>query len=416
MIFPLVRSSWSLVATLVLLLANLAAVRVFLPRVHARPALRRMWFALAMAVLAAHGAWIVFRTASLVGRAGGTFVSAAPVFLALVLVSIPSAGVLSWLTHRSREADAGREGSSEEPGAPTEADAAPASPVPSVLPRPRITRRAALSAVAALPPASALGAGAIGFSTGFASPSVRTKVLSVPKLPKALEGLRIVQISDVHLGVYRTTEDLEAALERASLERPDLVVVTGDFVERPWLWDDALSVLSNARPRLGVYGCLGNHEHFQSTRDVRRAYERARIPLLVDDGVKLDVDGVSLALLGIDDPRAMRGDIETPMRASIERALGRADGDFRLLLSHRPEGIVPASSLDVGLVLAGHTHGGQIGFAGKSAFEPLAPDGYLWGPYLVENTRLYTTSGFGHWYPFRLGCGAELPVLELRRG
>lgn len=410
MIFPLVRSSWSLVATIGLLLANLAAVRVFLPRVYARPALRGAWLALVMSALAAHGAWIVFRTSSFAGRAGGTFVSAAPVFLALVLVSIPSAGVLAWLTRRSRPAS---EGTIDSPGEPPEA---PPSAAPSPLARPRITRRAALSAVAALPPASAVGAGAIGFSTGFASPAVRTKVLSVPKLPKALEGLRVVQVSDVHLGVYRTTEDLEAALERASLERPDLVVVTGDFVERPWLWDDALSVLANARPRLGVYGCLGNHEHFQSTRDVRRAYERARVPLLVDDGVKLDVDGASLALLGIDDPRAMRGDIETPMRASIERALRRADGDFRLLLSHRPEGIVPASSLDVGLVLAGHTHGGQIGFAGKSAFEPLAPDGYLWGPYLVENTRLYTTSGFGHWYPFRLGCGAELPVLELRRG
>lgn len=413
MIFPLVRSSWSLVATLVLLLANLAAVRLFLPRVYARPVLRRAWLALAMSVLAAHGAWILFRTSSLVGRAGGTFVSAAPVFLALVLVSIPSAGVLSWLARRPRAAEAGKEDSPGEPTEPPRVDAPAAPPAPA---RPRITRRAALSAVAALPPASAVGAGAIGFSTGFASPAVRTKVLSVPKLPKALEGLRIVQISDVHLGVYRTTEDLEAALERASLERPDLVVVTGDFVERPWLWDDALAVLGNARPRLGVYGCLGNHEHFQSTREVRRAYERARVPLLVDDGVRLDVDGVSLALLGIDDPRAMRGDIETPMRASIERALRRADGDFRLLLSHRPEGIVPASSLDVGLVLAGHTHGGQIGFAGKSAFEPLAPDGYLWGPYLVESTRLYTTSGFGHWYPFRLGCGAELPVLELRRG
>jgi predicted MPP superfamily phosphohydrolase len=408
MIFPLVRSSWSLVATLVLLLANLLAVRLFLPRVYASPVLRRGWLALAMSALAAHGAWVVFRTGSVAGRAGGTFVSAAPVFLALVLVSIPSAGILSWLARRSRPAVVPEAEPQPEPKGPE--DVAPA------LARPRITRRAALSAVAALPPASALGAGAIGFSTGFASPSVRTKVLSVPKLPKALEGLRIVQVSDVHLGVYRTTADLEAALERASLERPDLVVVTGDFVERSWLWDEALSVLTNARPRLGVYGCLGNHEHFQSTRDVRRAYERANVPLLVDDGVTLDVDGASLALLGIDDPRAMRGDIETPMRASIERALRKAQGDFRVLLSHRPEGIVPASSLDVGLVLAGHTHGGQIGFAGKSAFEPLAPDGYLWGPYLVENTRLYTTSGFGHWYPFRLGCGAELPVLELRRG
>ena len=84
-----------------------------------------------------------------------------------------------------------------------------------------------------------------------------------------------------------------------------------------------------------------------------------------------------------------------------------------MLLCHRPEGFVPASACGVHLTLAGHTHGGQIGFNGKSAFEPIWRDKYLWGRYSRGESHLYTTSGFGHWFPFRLMCPTEVPILEL---
>lgn len=67
------------------------------------------------------------------------------------------------------------------------------------------------------------------------------------------------------------------------------------------------------------------------------------------------------------------------------------------------------------LTLAGHAHGGQIGFNGHSAFERIWPDQYLWGPYSVGRSRLYTTSGFGHWFPFRVNCPTEAPLIELAR-
>jgi predicted MPP superfamily phosphohydrolase len=88
-------------------------------------------------------------------------------------------------------------------------------------------------------------------------------------------------------------------------------------------------------------------------------------------------------------------------------------GVFSLLLAHRPEAFDAAGDARVGLTLSGHTHGGQIGYNGKSAFEPLFPDGYLWGAYRRGASRLYTTSGFGNWFPFRLGCPAEAPLVEL---
>ena len=80
-----------------------------------------------------------------------------------------------------------------------------------------------------------------------------------------------------------------------------------------------------------------------------------------------------------------------------------------------PEGFDPAAKAGVDLTLSGHTHGGQIGFNGKSAFEPLWPDGYLWGGYRRGASSLYTTAGFGDWFPFRLGCPSEAPLLVLKR-
>ncbi len=285
------------------------------------------------------------------------------------------------------------------------------------MPSTRITRRGLLAGAAAASPLVALGATIHGFRGGFEPALVRVRSLRVPALPASLEGLRILQLSDVHLGVYRQLPDLEAALEQASELRPDLVVITGDFVEHGGLLPDALRLVLGLSPALGTFAILGNHEYFQPILGVRRAYDRSGIALLVDEGVSLRAgEGVRLSLHGVDDPRLMRGDLRPLLRTSIERSLSRTSDDFRLLLSHRPEAVLPASELGVGLLLSGHTHGGQIGFNGKSAFEPLFRDGYLWGPYVRRRTALYTTSGFGHWYPFRLGCGSELPLLELTRG
>ena len=92
-----------------------------------------------------------------------------------------------------------------------------------------------------------------------------------------------------------------------------------------------------------------------------------------------------------------------------------ATGDTVVLMSHRPDAFDYAASKDVHLTLAGHTHGGQIGFMGRSVFETYSSGNYLWGEYTLGNSRLYTSAGAGHWFPFRLGCPTEAPVIELRR-
>lgn len=117
-------------------------------------------------------------------------------------------------------------------------------------------------------------------------------------------------------------------------------------------------------------------------------------------------------LLGHPRARAGGGSIQS----SIEDA--PPDADFRLLLCHRPEGHGPAADAGYDLTLSGHTHGGQVGLLGRSIFETLRPGIGWWGSYVKKKkdgrpSRLYTTSGFGHWFPFRFGCPTEMPIVVL---
>ena len=307
----------------------------------------------------------------------------------------------------------------------SEASSETAEPLPSqasvatVLPNDRglLGRRAVLKAAAVTPPLFTLGAGTAGFCTAFTPSKIATRVLTFESLPKPLDGLRILQLSDAHLGFGRQLDDVERmlrALEGAS-ERPDLIVLTGDIAERVSLLPDALRLVAGLKPRCGVLAALGNHEHLQGVRAARRAFDGSDVRLLVDEGVHVGVDGAELFIAGIDDPVIVHTDIRPRLVAPLERALGSSNaGAFRVLLSHRPEAFDLSAERGVELTLSGHTHGGQIGFAGKSAFEPLYRDGYLWGRYQRGRSRLYTTSGFGAWFPFRLGCPSEAPLIVLR--
>ncbi len=421
MIYPLLRCSHSAACVVGLWFGNAMLSRALLPSLFGTRTYKKGLALALFGLVGAHAAWALFSDANIVGRLGITMASVAPVFLTLSLLSIPFAGIFLSFARRGARSIVAVEPDVEPalpavdaPSLVAPIAAKPAEPAP-LAPTRRLTRRGLLTAAAAVAPALAMGAGVQGFRRGFSPVAIRKRSLVLPLLPESLEGLRILQLSDVHLGVYRQLGDLEAALDLASRESPDLVVITGDFVEHGDLLPDALDLVVAVRPKLGVVACLGNHEYFQSISDIRKTYERKGVPLLVDEALSLTTDTAKLSVLGIDDPRSMGGDLRPALEYSLERTLAKSSGDFQLLLSHRPEAILPASELDLGLVLSGHTHGGQIGFNGKSAFEALSRDGYLWGPYTRARTGLYTTSGFGHWYPFRLGCESELPLLELSR-
>lgn len=286
-------------------------------------------------------------------------------------------------------------------------------------PRVMLTRRRFANAMAVSVPLVTFGASVKGYRDGLAPPLTRRIDMPFVDLAPELDGLTILQVSDVHLGLGRRLSDLESFFDQLRAA-PDLIVLTGDVADDLSMLDGALRIVKNAAPRLGVYSVLGNHEHFHGAKRAAAIHRAARVPLLFEEGGTISVGRSRLYLAGVNDPIHLQANIDGIMQGRVAAAMKAAPGDaFSVLLSHRPEGFVPGapSLLDAqgaNLTLSGHTHGGQIGFNGKSAFETLWPERYLWGSFEKDGRRLYTTSGFGHWFPFRLGCPTEVPVLTLR--
>jgi predicted MPP superfamily phosphohydrolase len=297
----------------------------------------------------------------------------------------------------------------------------------------RVSRRGLLRAIPAALPAAAAISGASGLVAARLEPRLRVIPMRYENLHPDLDGLRILQLSDLHLGACASLDDLENALERAmAAQRPDLIVLTGDLADDPGLIPGALDLVARAGARHGALASLGNHEYLHGIGVTRPKYEASRVPLLVSAGRTLRIGRAKLFVGGADDPVHMGGDIAWILTPSIEKAAAQAptDADFRLLLCHRPEGFGPAAAAGFDLTLSGHTHGGQLGLFGRSLLEKLRPGTDWWGTYArarpdrpaVRGTRptsspsrLYTTSGFGHWFPFRLGCPTEMPVVVLER-
>ena len=277
-------------------------------------------------------------------------------------------------------------------------------------------RRCFLKTAAVAVPALTVAGAVSGVTNSFHEVKVYRRKIYFEDLPEELEGLKIFHLSDPHLHHYVTLSDLEEVLTAAEKYRPDITLVTGDIADDLNLLPDAIKLIEQLNSPLGSFASLGNHEYFRGVERVKRTFDKFNTPLLVDEGVIVPVGNLKLMIGGADDPVRMRVRSVEFFRNSIDYLLTRQPlGDFSILMSHRPYALEYAAEKEFDMVLAGHTHGGQIGFMGRSVFESVWPDRYLWGEYSMGKTKLYTSSGMGHWFPFRLGCPCEAPILELHR-
>lgn len=275
-------------------------------------------------------------------------------------------------------------------------------------------RRALLRVAAAGLPLASVSMGLAGVTHAFNDVRVFLKPIKIDHLPASLEGLRILHFSDSHLAHYITLDTIAELLTKAESLSPDLIAISGDIADDLTMLGEALKMITALRPRLGTYACLGNHEYYRGLPEVKRIFGRSTVPLLINQSIRLDVAGTALRVGGIEDPRFVGGGDRAFFRKAIDSMLSTADAaEFTILLSHRPSALDYASEVNLDLVLAGHTHGGQIGAGERSLFELVSPESYLWGHYQKGSCHLYTSSGVGHWFPFRLGCPAEAPVIEL---
>jgi predicted MPP superfamily phosphohydrolase len=257
-----------------------------------------------------------------------------------------------------------------------------------------------------------------GFSFGQATVA-RTRVrVEIPGLASALDGLRVVQISDLHIGNGLQGERLTRMVERTNALEPDLIVITGDIFDfDPAFIEDGLRRLSGLRARRGVYAILGNHDVYTGLERVVEGFARLApgIRLLRDEIVKLPLEE-TLYLAGIEDPgpdwSARRLELPALERLAAQRP---ADGPT-LLLVHRPEAFPQAARLGFPLVLAGHTHGGQLALPTPGGPWNLARivTRFTRGRYQLGSSTLYVTRGVGVGGPaLRVNCSREITTLEL---
>ncbi len=275
-------------------------------------------------------------------------------------------------------------------------------------------RRKLITAGAALFPIAALSAGGAGISGGSDPARVYLRKIQFANLPPQLEGLRIFHMSDAHLGIYRTLEDIENLMAEAESFKPDMTLFTGDTSDKLEILPDMLKIISSMKSRFGAFGSLGNHEYYRGLPEVLSAYDKSDVVLFRSSGFSFNIGGRTLYLAGSDDPVRMGINVNPFLEKSITAALDGAPSDaFYILMSHRPEALDIAARKGINLTLAGHTHGGQVGIGGHSFWQIFAHDRYLWGEYAIGDKKMYLSSGIGHWLPFRLGCPPEAPVIEL---
>lgn len=258
--------------------------------------------------------------------------------------------------------------------------------------------------------------------------------IRLARLPKAFAGFRIAQLSDIHISPFTTADYIHRCVSITNELKPDLIALTGDYIA----WDteqqgEVVRTLAGLRAPFGVFGCLGNHEEESGTEEsITRLFRAQGIQILRQARAPIVLGGETLNLIGIDDPtsstfRATGASAQTDME--YERDLHRKLRQIKelmmpetvnILLSHGdfPHMFDRVAELGIDLMLAGHTHGGQLSldFVHRGLNLSHLIYDYNSGWYEKNGAQLYVNRGIGMTgYPIRLGARPEITVFELFR-
>jgi predicted MPP superfamily phosphohydrolase len=236
--------------------------------------------------------------------------------------------------------------------------------------------------------------------------------VKLAKLPKALDGFSIVQLSDLHVGMTIDREFVQRVVDQTNALNPDLVVLTGDLVDGKVadLRDEA-APLGNLKSKHGTYAVTGNHEYYSDADPWLAALGAMGITYLRNSRVSIGEGAASFDLAGVDDHSASR---YNGHGEDLQAALGGRDASRAVvLLAHQPRQVRRAAKFGVDLQLSGHTHGGQIW--PWHYLVKLQQGGLLAGRYQFDDTQLYVTRGCGYWGPpVRLLAPLEITRVILR--
>lgn len=235
-------------------------------------------------------------------------------------------------------------------------------------------------------------------------------------LPEEFNGLVVAHLADLHIRRYGVRE--RRVLTLLAEAKPGVVVVTGDFTledSDPAAIQRFLRDLRDLQPTFGIWAVLGDHDHWyppaESDMAVRMLFKDAGVALLVNQWGRLGKGLDTLSLIGVDDPFSGYADMAAALK-------GTQRTPFAVLLTHSPQIFMQADVMQFDLVLAGHTHGGQIRLPGIGAlWLPAGSEGYESGWFYGQHAQMYVTRGVGtSILPFRLFCRPEIALITLKRG
>jgi predicted MPP superfamily phosphohydrolase len=229
--------------------------------------------------------------------------------------------------------------------------------------------------------------------------------LPLRNLPSSLEGVTAAQVSDIHLG--EISEAQRRMLDQLVALDPDLVLVTGDLVDDDAAVGELADLLGGYQPRLGTWAVPGNRDHKAEAVDsLRQALESRNVHLLVNQSAQVED---RFWIVGVDDPSDRRDDVKGALGDVPKEAI-------RILLAHAPNVVERLGGTPFDLILAGHTHGGQVNLP-LLRYQWLQDDSarrYPAGLYSVGDSRLYVNRGIGTYYlPIRIGARPEITLFTL---
>lgn len=262
-------------------------------------------------------------------------------------------------------------------------------------------------------PFRTLAAGLVQLArAAFAEPyqlAVERHAIALKRLPRELDGLKIVHLSDIHHSPFTGRGQVERAVEVANSLQPDIIALTGDYIshEREYIQPCA-EILGRLRARRGVYAVLGNHDNWVDAELITDLFRLAGIQVLNNEGMRFEDSGASFWLAGVNDTMVGLEDLPLALAGS------RAD-EMKLLLAHNPVILRRAARAGVDLVLSGHTHGGQVTWRPERSASGRVRRRILRGLGRRGETQIYVTRGLGTVVlPVRYGCLPEVSLLQLR--
>lgn len=234
---------------------------------------------------------------------------------------------------------------------------------------------------------------------------IERETIYFERLPREFDGLRVVQLTDIHHSPTTSAAQIREAVEIANSLNPDLTVLTGDYVSHETQYIAPVAeMLGKLKAKNGVFAVLGNHDHWTDAALITDLFRAEGITMLTNEGVRLRRKDARIWLCGVDDTMVGQTDLTAALRGSLE-------DEFKFLLCHNPAILRRAERVEIDFVASGHTHGGQVRLrpANEGLIRPKTRRAS--GLHQRGKTQIYISRGIGTVVvPLRYQCPPELTL------